>query len=215
MVGTPDQDASLDRTLKELERRQVQLEQAERKLEKRRLVGRSTDRLVTIRARALGEITSVEFHPAIFDEHDEESLAAAVLEAITDVTRRAATAFQETFGDLMAFPELDAADGADREDEFRAVPTPATAVPAAAAPAAPAAAAPAAPATVRHAARDLDTETTAAAAAVASWAGAGVDTEQAEAAALGRRSRRAKVDTADDPRPRSRTSRKRPEQGAG
>src|SRR5437868_37200 len=126
MAGKPDQDASLDRTLEELERRQVQLEQAQRKLEKRTLVGRSRDRLVTVRARALGEITSVEFHPAIFDEHDEDSLAAAVLEAITEVTTRAATIFQETFGDLMAFPEFDEPDAADRDLQLQAVPTPPT-----------------------------------------------------------------------------------------
>jgi nucleoid-associated protein EbfC len=194
----PDLDRDRKRALEEMERRQVQLEQAQRELEKRGVVGRSTDRLVTVRARALGGITSVEFHPAIFDEHDEESLAAAVLEAITDVTTRAATIFQETLGDLLAFPELDEPD-ADGVDELGAVPAPSAA----------------ALAPVRHEVPDADAESTAAAAAVASWAGAGMETEQAEGAALGRRSRRVDVKATREPRSRSRTSRKTPERGPG
>src|SRR4051794_23919692 len=102
-----DQDPGLDRAVKELERRQVQLEQAQHALGKRTVVGRSRDQLVTVRARALGGITGVEFDGAIFDEHDEESLAVAVMQAITQAMTRSAALFQESMGDLLAFPELD------------------------------------------------------------------------------------------------------------
>src|SRR5689334_7754586 len=103
----PDQGPNLDRALQELERRQTELEQAQQELQKKTVVGRSRDRLVTVRARVLGGITSVKFDGAIFDQHDEESLGAAVLEAINQAMTRSTTMFQQTVGDLMALPELD------------------------------------------------------------------------------------------------------------
>src|SRR5947209_1825938 len=117
----PDQEPDLSRALQELERRQVQLDQAQQALGTRTVVGRSRDGFVTVRARALGGITGVEFDGAIFEEHDEESLAVAVMQAITQAVTRSAALFQESMGELLAFPELDALTA---QDESSAVETP-------------------------------------------------------------------------------------------
>jgi DNA-binding protein YbaB len=176
-----DQDVDLDRALIGLQRWQAEFERAQQELKNKTVVGRSRDRLVTVRVRALGGIASVKFDSAIFDDdgYDEESLAAAVMDAIAEASARATKVCQKALGSLEVLPELaELATGVDDEEEL---PThePEQA---------------AAPSVVRPVVPDVDPAGTPAAAAAASWAVAGMG-EQEALSVLGRRSMRAKVES--------------------
>jgi DNA-binding protein YbaB len=89
------------------EQRQAILD-AQRRLERMELVGRSRNSVVVAKVRGSGQLTEVTLDPRQLPRYDAKVLGGFVVEAVNDAMAKLAEASQELFAPFLAEAEAEA-----------------------------------------------------------------------------------------------------------
>ncbi|MGL5861917.1 MAG: YbaB/EbfC family nucleoid-associated protein, partial [Phycicoccus sp.] len=106
----PDPDEGLDEVLGRIEQQRRSVDQAVTAAGRRSVTGRSADQLVSVTVDGKGTVRGIDIRPGALDEHDQRSLAAAIVPAwqtaSADAARQLADSCPEVFGALAPPEEL-------------------------------------------------------------------------------------------------------------
>lgn len=89
------------------EQRQAILD-AQRRLERMEVIGRSRNSVVTAKVRGSGQLSEITLDPRQLPRYDAKALGGFVVEAVNDAMGKLAGASQELFAPFMAAAEAEA-----------------------------------------------------------------------------------------------------------
>ena len=100
MAGPPGRQPDMQQLMKQAQKMQQQLVQAQQELAEKEVTGTAGGGLVTATVTGAGEVLSVKIDPKVVDPDDVESLEDLVVAAIRDATANAQQLQETTMGPL-------------------------------------------------------------------------------------------------------------------
>ena len=100
MAGPPGRQPDMQQLMKQAQKMQQQLVQAQQELAEKQVTGTAGGGLVTATVTGAGEVLSVKIDPKVVDPDDVESLEDLVVAAIRDAAANAQQLQETTMGPL-------------------------------------------------------------------------------------------------------------------
>ena len=100
MAGPPGRQPDMQQLMKQAQKMQQQLVQAQQELAEKEVTGTAGGGLVTATVTGAGEVLSVKIDPKVVDPDDVESLEDLVVAAIRDAAANAQQLQETTMGPL-------------------------------------------------------------------------------------------------------------------